>query len=298
MNSLKSAFRSYRRIAGVLLLFLAALTGGISSARATAFGNGQIIFDSIAGAGFNTYTFTVTSGTFFISIWESGTHSTTSNAEFMVIRPNSTQTGFYGDGNYNNQYVSGIGVLPGTYTVKVYNYQGSATAAAYGLQISWVPGMVAVPNGQLGGAMQPSTTETDSVAIGAADIWTFQGIASSAYTLTLTKASGGAGFCSYMEIFNSTGTYLGLSSTCTSTTAGGTAVAGTYYVGVTNAYLGNGTGSYTLKATGAGVDMTGQGGNGDGVTCLTCHARQQGPVPQSPGVPAIGAVSTQQSPQK
>ena len=287
MNSLKSACRSYRRIAGVVLIFLAVLTGGISSARATAVGNGQIIFDTVAGAGSNTYTFTVTSGTFFISIWESGTHSTTSNAEFRVVRPNGTQTGFYSDLNYDNGYVSGIGILPGTYTVKVYNYQGSATAAAYGMQFAWVPGSVAVPNGQTGGAMQPGVTYTDSVALGAEDFWTFQSTGSNPYSLTLTKASGGAGFCSYMELFNPSGAYLGLSSTCTSTTVGGTLAAGTIYVYVTNAYLGNGTGSYTLKVSGTGVDMSGQG-NGDGATCLTCAAKQ----PQSVPATNIGAVST------
>ena len=121
--------------------------------------------------------------------------------------------------------------------------------------------------------MQPGVTYTDSVALGAEDFWTFQSTGSNPYSLTLTKASGGAGFCSYMELFNPSGAYLGLSSTCTSTTVGGTLAAGTIYVYVTNAYLGNGTGSYTLKVSGTGVDMSGQG-NGDGATCLTCAAKQ------------------------
>ena len=290
MNSLKSAFRTYRSLAGVVLLFLAALSGGIGSARATALGNGQIVYSTISGTANTTYTFTVSSGSFTISLWESGGHSATSNAGFQVTRPNGTKTGNYGDTNYDTGYLSGVGAVPGTYTVTVFNAEDSMTAAAYGLEVAWWPGTVAIPNGQAGGAMQPGVTYSDSVALGAFDIWTFQSTGSNPYSLALTKASGGAGFCSYMEIFNSVGAYLGTASTCTSTSVGGTLAAGTYYVYVTNAYLGNGTGSYTLKVSGTGVDMSGQG-NGDGATCLTC--KQHGPAPNSGGVVANGATATQ-----
>lgn len=292
MNSLKSAFRSYGRLAGVVLLFLAALTGGIGSARATALGNGQVVYGTIAGTATTAYTFTATSGSYIISIWESAGHSTTSNAEFQLTRPNGTKTGYYSDLNYYYPLAGAVGLLPGTYTVTITNQESSMTAASYGLRVATLPGTVGIPNGQAGGAMQPSVTYSDSVSIGAFDIWTYQGIASKTYSWSLTKSSGGAGFCPYIQFFRPDGTTSGTTATCTTISSGGGTLAGTNYIYISNDYLGNATGSYTLKVSGTGVDMTGQGGNGDGATCLTCAAKQQGPAPQSAEVTAIGAVST------
>jgi hypothetical protein len=295
MNSLKSAFRNYGRFAGVVLLFLAALSGGIGSARATDLGNGQVVYSTIAGSSNTTYTFTATSGSYMISIWESGGHSTTSNAAFQITKPGGTKTGTWADTNYDTGFNIAIGTFTGQYTVTVFNYQASTTAAAYGLEVALVPGTVGVPNGQTGGALQPSMSNSDSVSIGAFDVWAFQGIASNTFSVALTKSSGGAGFCPFMQIFTPTGTSVGTNTSCTTTSRSATAVAGTYYVYVSNDYLGNGTGSYSLEVTGNGAGMSGQG-NGDGATCLTCAAKQQGPSPQSAEVTAIGAVSTPPSP--
>jgi hypothetical protein len=289
MNSLKSAFRNYRSIAGVVLLFLAALTGGIGSARATALGNGQVVYGTIASTSSTAYTFTST-GAYAISIWESAGHSTTTNAEFQLTWPNGTKSGYYSDLNYYSGVVGGVGSLPGTFTVTIYNEESSMTAASYGLEVATLPGTVGIPNGQKGGVLQPYVTESDSVSVGAFDIWTFQGIAGNTYSMTLTKTSGGAGFCPYMEFFSSTGTYLGAGTSCTNVSRGGTAVAGTYYVYVSNDYFGNGTGSYSLELTGTGAGMSSQG-NTHGATCLTCAAKQA-PVPQSGPVVSNGAAAT------
>lgn len=295
-------------MAALIFLPFLALICGAHLARANgvlgSVTNGGIVYGTISGAtGVDQYTFTVPSGTaaYFVSIWESGGHSTTSNAEFQVINPSNAATGWYGDYFYNDSLIGSTSGVSGTWKVKVENYESSTTAAAYGLQVAWWPGTIGQMGGQAGGMMRYGETYSGTINIGETDFYSFQGISGQTYTVTYTKTSGGAGFCPYLRIFKPDGTGGGAYSTCTTDSELRSAYTGTNYFYLQNDYVGNGTGSYTVKVSGAGIDIPVQA-NGDGSTCVTCEAARkaraggQAPAAQSGPVVSNGAAATPPTP--
>lgn len=303
MNSFTSAIRRHSRGAALVLLPFLSLICGIHPARANGVnmgvGNGQIVYGTISSTANDEYTFPMPSGTyqFIVSIWESGGHSTTSNAEFRFINPNNTASGLYGDGNYDSDVDAPTSGVAGTWTVQVNNYQSSMTAAAYGLQINWWPGTISQPSGQAGGTMRNGETYSGTTNLGEADFYTFQGIGGQNYTLTLTKTSGGAGYCPLAKLVFPDGTNNGSYATCTTTSVGRAAHTGTNYIFVANTYFGNGTGAYTVEVSGAGVDMPSQG-QSNGSTCVACEAAKKSAASgaqlaaHSGGVVSNGATAT------
>ncbi len=304
MNSFTSAIRRHSRGAALVLLPFLTLICGIHPALANgvneAVGNGQIVYGTISGTANDVYTFEQPSGTyqFLISIWESGGHSTTSNASFRFVNPNGTRSGVYGDGNYAGGVEAASGGVSGTWSVEVFNYQSSMTAAAYGLQVVWWPGTISQPSGQAGGTMRNGETYSGTINLGENDFYSYQGIGSQIYTVTLTKTSGGAGFCPFLRVINPNGTDQGTYlTTCTSAGSARYAMTGTQYLFVENDYAGNGTGGYTVEVSGAGVDMPTQG-KGQGSTCVACEAAKKSAAAgaqlaaHSGGVVSNGATST------
>jgi hypothetical protein len=284
-------FKTTARFAGLVILSLLALITGAHPARAD-LANGEVISGSVAGSAQNTYTFTTGGQGFFIILSEI-THSTTSNAVLSVKCPTcGAWSGGLTDGNYWTDYFNHAN--PGTYTIRITNYQGSSTAATYNLQVIVIGyGSAGQPLGQSGGALVPSATESGTTNIGTADLWTFQGVASGGgkpYSVTLTKTSGGAGYCPLMNIFQPGNQTGGSHSTCTSTSTGAAnTISGTYYVLVMNYYAGNGTGGYTVEASGTGVDLP-SNARPDGNTCIPCQSKQAY-APQSGEVTSTGGAA-------
>lgn len=286
MNSLTAIARKCGHIAGFVLISLLALIDGTRQARATDLSNGEVITGAVAGTTIDQYTFTTGGQGFYVIISEAGAHSTTSNAAVSIKCPTcGAWSGGLADSNYWTFYFNHGN--PGLYSVKVTNYQGSSTAAAYNLQVIVVGyGTAGQPGGQSGGAMPPGAVEAGSIGVGTADLWTFQGVASGGgkpYSVTLTKTSGGASYCPVMYVFqpgNQTGQGA---STCTSTYLGSANTqSGTYHVLIMNGYgAGNGTGGYTVEASGSGVDLP-SNAKPDGNTCIPCQSKQAF-APQSGG---------------
>ena len=165
MNSLISAIRRHRRLAALALLLLSGADLRHSSGpgqRRSRFAHqrrGRLrhslrhrrrsIHDYISER--HPISFPAT-------IWESGGHSTTSNAEVWTVDPNAASTGAVADGAYWYPLSGSSGFVSGTWTVKVDNYEGAATAAAYTLQVAFWPGTIGQTGGQAGGTMRNGET--------------------------------------------------------------------------------------------------------------------------------------------
>jgi len=306
MNSFTSAIRRHSRGAALVLLPFLTLICGIHPALANgvnmAVGNGQIVYGTISGTGLDQYTILMPTGTYGFqgSLWESGGHSTTSNAEFSWVNPNGLPYGGYGDYNYDAGVIAATNGVTGTWTFIVGNAQHSMTAAAYAFQPSFWPGTIVQSSGQAGGAMQPGVTYSGTTNVGETDFYSYQGITGPSFTMTLTKTSGGSGYCPWVRLFTPTGGNGGDFSTCTSTSPGKYASTGTNYLVVENSYYGNGTGSYTLEISGTGVAPT--QGKDKGSTCLSCEAAKKSmaaggqPPAQSGPVVSNGAAATTPTP--
>ena len=294
MNSYASAIRRHMRAAVLFLLPLLVLIFGIHPARANgvsmALANGQIVYGSVSGMGTDTYTFTypISYGNYFISMWEYAGHSATDWAAVLGAGG--------GCDDYDYFYRGGI-YASGTTTITVAKCSYTAPTAAYALQVIWLPGTPAQATGYSGGAMLPSTTYPGTINLGEQDVWSFQGVTGQTVSVVLTKTSGGSGYCPTARFMDASGA-TGAFSTCTTASQGFYPLTGTNYVIVQNAYVNTGdTGGYTLNVSGAGIAGPTQG-KGDGATCLACEAAQKSmaagvqPGAHSGGLVSNGAAAT------
>jgi RHS repeat-associated protein len=277
MNSFKAAASRYRRIFSLLLLSLLILTmPGIHAARAdgvtSTIGNGQIVYGNIsASTKHDTYTFSAgTNDYIFFSIGEFGAHDTNFFPEIYVYKPSSALWSDTGD--YYNSWLHGsTSIYSGTWSINVTRGDGFFTGGNYQLQMYILPGTpVSIFGGSAGGMMYPSTSYPGTINRADTGFFTFNGVASSTYTQTIT-ATGGSGFTPYIQVLKPDGTSDGVAWTTTNTTVSHTAVAGEYSVVVVNEFAGwSNTGTYTLELTGSGGGMP-QKGKQDGGRCIACE---------------------------
>jgi hypothetical protein len=295
MNSFASAIRRHRHLAALFVLSCLVLISGVHPARANgvnmAISNGQIVYGSVSGSGTDNYTFTVpiSSGRYFISMWEYAGHSTTDWA---------ARTGAGGGcDNYDYWFDAGI-FASGPYTVNIVKCNLTAPTAAYALQVISLPGTPGQPTGYAGGAMQPSTTYSGTGNLGEMNVWSFQGVTGQVATVALAKTSGGAGYCPLYRVVYADGSASGTIATCTTASNGFYPLTGTNYIVVENAYVNTpDTGGYTLNVSGAGIAGPTQG-KGNGANCDACEAARKSaaaggqPGPQSGEVVSNGGAAT------
>jgi RHS repeat-associated protein len=155
---------------------------------------------------------------------------------------------------------------------------------------------VSIFGGSAGGMMYPSTSYPGTINRADTGLFTFNGVASSSYTQTIT-ATGGTGFTPYIQVLKPDGTSDGVAWTTTNTTISHTAVAGEYTVVVVNEFAGwSNTGTYTLELTGAGGGMP-EKGKQDGGRCVPCEESTKAqvasvqPPAQSDEVTSTGVTS-------
>lgn len=276
MKVFKTAARRQGRIFILSFLSLLILSlWGVSPAHAdsvvSTIGNGQTVYGNISYyTKYDTYTFSAgTNDYIFFSIGEFGAHDTNFFPEIYVYKPSSALWSDTGD--YYNSWLHGsTSTYSGTWSIKVTRGDGYMTGGDYYLQMYILPGSpVSIFGGSAGGMMYPSTSYGGTINRADTGFFTFNGVASSTYTQTIT-ATGGSGFTPYIQVLKPDGTSDGVAWTTTNTTVSHTAVAGEYSVVVVNEFAGwSNTGTYTLELTGAGGGMP-EKGKQDGV-CAICQ---------------------------
>jgi RHS repeat-associated protein len=275
MNSYIAAVRKCGRMLSFFLLLLLILgTAGSHQARAngvvSTIGNGQVVYGSVSGTNYDTYSFPVPSGAHVV--W-TVTATTAYNSQFMseadVYKPGGG-FGAYAYGYYfgGNDYATGAN--PGTYSIEVRNYFGGSyptVSGSYALEVFVLPGLPAQSGGVGGGQMNVGQTYDGSINLGSTDVYNFNGVSGNNYSLTLTKVSGSTNFYPWMAFSDSTGATNLTTYATTTTTATHAATTGPYTVLVNQYYAGaNYSGDYSLEVSGAGVaDPT--AGKQDGSTC-------------------------------
>ena len=158
----------------------------------------------------------------------------------------------------------GIPPLPasGTYTVIVGSLTASGNAgrdgvADYALTLAAVPGDIAVPVGDHGGAMTQGVNHPGRIELGDLDAWTFTACAGQQFDVRLTEGGPDLGFVPWLRVFNPAGTRVaGNAANGTAQVLYTPGLAGRYTVVVgTLTASGNagrdGIGDYTIRVTGS-----------------------------------------------
>jgi RHS repeat-associated protein len=276
-----------------LLLLLILDTAGSHQARANgvvaSMGNGQVVYGSVSGSGYDTYSFSVASGSW---IFWTVTTTTAYNSNYMseaeLFKPAGGVSNYAYGYYFGSNYVS-TGANPGTWTIQVSNYFGSTTSGSYALQVFVLPGQPAQSGGVGGGQMNVGQTYDGSINLGSSDVYNFNGVSGNNYSLTLTRVSGSASFDPWMIWSDPTGGSILNDYATTTTTDTHAAATGPYTVVVNQLNdAGNYSGAYSLEASGAGTAQP-VAGKGDGI-CPTCDAlaAKSGKVSSS-GRAAVGA---------
>jgi len=273
MNSYIAAVRKCGRMASLFLLLLLILgSAGSHQARAngvvSTVGNGQIVYGSVSGTGFDTYSFPAASGDY---IFWTITTTTAYDAHFVseseLFRPSGVGAAYAYAAYFAGDYVSSG--YTGTWKIEVSNYYGSSyptDSGSYALQVFVLPGLPAQSGGVGGGQMNVGQTYDGSINLGSSDVYNFNGVSGNNYSLTLTRVSGSASFDPWMIWSDSTGSLIEHNYTGSTYTFTHSATTGPYTVVVNQLYNGNNSGDYSLEASGAGVaDPT--AGKQDGAPC-------------------------------
>ncbi len=279
MNSYIAAVRKCGRMLSLFLLLLLILgTAGSHQARANGvvalIGNGQIVYGSVSGTNFDTYSFPVPSGGYVVwSITATTAYSAQFVSEADVYKPGGG-FGAYAYGSYfaGNDYATGAN--PGTYSIVVDNYYGSSyptVSGSYALQVFVLPGQPGQSGGVGGGQMNVGQTYDGSINMGSTDVYNFNGISGNNYSLTLSLLSGTTYFYPWMIWSDPTGgTILSTYATSTTTSTHG-AATGTYTVLVNQLYEGGAySGGYSLEVSGTGTSQP-VAGKQDGGRCIPCE---------------------------
>ena len=280
MNSYIAAVRKCGRMASLFLLLLLILgSAGSHQARAdgvvSTIGNGQIVYGSISASGVDTYSFPV-AGTGYKIFW---TITTTSahNANFVseaeLFKPSGTVANYAYGQYFGSNYLGTGTIAAGTWKIEVSNYYaGPSYSGTYALQVFVLPGLPAQSGGVGGGQMNVGQTYSGSINLGATDVYNFNGVSGSNYSLTLTRVSGSSAyFDPWMMWSDATGASIVTDWTASNVTYTHAATTGPYTVLVNQLYdAGNYSGDYSLEASGTGTSQP-VAGKQDGGRCIPCE---------------------------
>jgi precorrin-6B methylase 1 len=158
--------------------------------------------------------------------------------------------------------------VTGTYTVVVASGDtGLDDAGSYTLTIANTPRVFIVPPGEQGGAMTHSS-DAGTIHVGDVDMWTFVAHAGDPLSVTMTKVGTPLDFTPWIRLRTPTGALLGSQTGVTTAQINVAAPAtGIYTVVVGTADAGiDGSGDYTLTATGISASMIKNGDFSQGET--------------------------------
>ncbi len=301
MNSYIAAVRKCGRMASLFLLLLLILgSAGSHQARAngvvSTIGNGQIVYGSVSGTGYDTYSFPAASGD-YISWTVTATSAYNSGFEPFseLFRPAGTEDAAASDYYFAGDFVDAGST--GTWKIEVSNnFSYPVVSGGYALQVFVLPGTPAQSGGVGGGQMNVGQTYDGSINLGSSDVYTFNGVSGNNYSLTLDRVSGSASFDPWMIWSDSTGSLIEQNWTASTYTFTHSATTGPYTVVVNQAYNGNNSGDYSLEASGTGTSPP-VAGKQDGGRCIPCEeaAKAQeageGPPPQSLDITSAGGTN-------
>ena len=275
MNSYIAAVRTYGRMLSLFLLLLLILdTTGSHKARAngvvSTIGNGQIVYGSVSGTNYDTYTIHADSSSAIEwTITGTSAYDARFASEADLYRPSGTLAnyayGYYFSGNYVP-----TGIYGGTWTIYVENAYGSSypsVSGSYALQAFVLPGQPGQSGGVGGGQMNVGQTYSGSVNMGSTDVYNFNGVSGNNYSVTLGLVSGTANFYPWMMGSDTTGSYFFTDYATSTVTYTHSAIDGPYTVLVNQLNVGGAySGDYTLEVSGLGTTQP-VGGKNDGCAC-------------------------------
>jgi trimeric autotransporter adhesin len=161
--------------------------------------------------------------------------------------------------NTSNPSVARLDVaatVTGTYTLVVSSFDTNNDATGnYRLILAKSPGAFTIPAGDHGGALTNGVSRNGVIAKGDLDMWSFNAVQGTTFTVTMTETSGLADFAPWVRVIAPNGTVLANFSHPSSVVLNLTAtLTGAYTIVASSFDSGNdATGQYAVRVSGVGI---------------------------------------------